>query len=111
MAPRPEILGLEWSEEAERHIENHIQAWEVEELIEGGDFYAFRNTAGHPPNRLKVIGRTPAGMFITAILEEPADRDPTRWRPITGWSSTRYERKMYAVERRRLDAKGGRHAH
>jgi len=55
----PRIEGLFWSEEAERHIEEHINAWEIDELIDGGDFYTFRNTAGHRPNRWRIIGRIP----------------------------------------------------
>ncbi len=112
MAPTTAIRGLLWSDEAERHIEAHIQAWEVDELIEGGDFFAFPNTGDHPPNRWKVIGRTPAGTFITAILQEPAERDPLQWLPITGWSATPYERQMYQRERQRRARKsGGSHAH
>lgn len=33
----PRIEGLFWSEEAERHVEEHIDAWAIDELIEGRD--------------------------------------------------------------------------
>ncbi len=109
MQPRPErISGLEWSQEAEDHIEEHIDAWLVEELIEGGDFFAFPNTKGHPPNRWRLIGRTAAGIFVTAILEEPPDGNPTKWQPVTAWRSEPFERDMYRAEQVRLARKQGR---
>jgi hypothetical protein len=103
------IEGLVWTEDAERHIEEHIDVWAIEELIEGGDFYVFPNTRGHPPQRWRVIGRIPSGAFITAVLEEPEDGDPTHWRPITGWRSESFEREMYRRERNRIERKRGRH--
>lgn len=109
MPPRPEqIQGIEWSEEDEEHVEEHIEAWRVEELIEGGDFFVFSNTAGHPPRRWRIVGRTPDGMFVTAIIEEAANADPRRWRPVTAWQSAPFERAMYERERRRLGDKQGR---
>lgn len=76
--PPLDILGLDWNEEREHHVERHTASWEVGELIEGGDFYAFPYPEGHPPDRWKIIGRTPSGHYVTAILEAPADRDSTR---------------------------------
>lgn len=109
MPPRPEaILGLEWSPEAEEHIERHIDAWQIDEMLEGGDFFTFRNVEGHPPRRWRLIGRTPAGIFITAVLEEPRDGDPTKWRPVTGRRSEPFEQGMYRSERERLGKKQGR---
>lgn len=104
----PRIEGLVWTEESERHVEEHIDAWEIEELIERGNYYVFRNTAGRPPNRWRCIGRSASGGFITAILEEPIDGDPTQWRPITGWRSTPFECDMYRQERNRVAKKRGR---
>lgn len=108
MPPKADIEGLFWPTGSEEHVERHIAAWEIEELIEGGSFYVFRNIKGHPPNRRRVIGRTSDGVFVTAILEEPSDGDPTRWRPITGWRSTNVEREMYVKETKRLKKKQGR---
>jgi hypothetical protein len=96
-----DILGLEWDEEREAHVEEHVFAWEVEELIEGQDFFAFRNTKGHPPNRWMIIGRAPGGRFLTVILEQPSTRDPYNWIPITAWPATPKEQSMYNRERRR----------
>jgi hypothetical protein len=109
MPPDPRtILGLDWSEEAEEHIERHIDAWQVEELIEGGDFFVFANTAGHAPNRWRVVGRTSAGLFLTVVLEEAQDGDPFRWRPVTGWRAVPYEQELYIRERERRWKKEGR---
>ena len=101
----PRIEGLFWPPGAEEHVEEHINAWEIEELIEGGDFYVFPNTRGHPPGRRRVVGRTPAGVFVTAILEEPSDGDPTQWMVITGWRSAGAERTMYRQVKDRIRGK------
>ncbi|MCD6029106.1 MAG: hypothetical protein K0S78_1280 [Thermomicrobiales bacterium] len=102
------IEGLFWPPGAEDHVEEHIHAWEIEELIEGGDFAVFPNKHGHPPGRRRVIGRTPAGVFVTAILEEPSDGDPTQWVVITGWRSADAERAMYRQAKDRMRKKHGR---
>jgi hypothetical protein len=46
----PRIEGLLWTVDAERHVEEHINAWEIDELVEGGGDYTFSNKAGHPRN-------------------------------------------------------------
>jgi hypothetical protein len=104
---RLDIQGLAWTLESERHVEEHINAWEIADLIEGQDFYAFANTKGHAPNRYRCIGRTPSGEFVTAILQEAHDGDPTQWIVITGWQSTATERDMYERERARITRKQG----
>jgi hypothetical protein len=102
---RLDIQGLAWTLESERHVEEHINAWEITEMIEGQDFFAFPNTQGHAANRYRCIGRTPSGVFITAILQEPGDGDPTQWIPVTGWRSTSLERGLYQRERSRIAKK------
>ena len=102
------IEGLIWTDEIERHVEKHINAWEVEELIEGGDFFQFPNTKGHPPDHRRFIGRTDSGTCVTAILKEPDDGDPSHWLVVTGWRSAPYERTMYQHERKRIGKKRGR---
>jgi hypothetical protein len=107
MPPRAEqILGLRWDEENERHVEEHLDPGLIEELIAGRDFFAFPNTAGHPPRQWRIIGRTPDGFWITAILEEPADGDWTLWRPVTAWLSEPFERRMYEAARKRRGTTG-----
>lgn len=108
MPPTPEVAGLDWSEEAERHVETHIDATLVDECIAGQNFFTFSNTHGHPPNRLKVIGRTPGGFWVTVIVEQHPDRDPQRWRPITAWSSSQYEKKQFLQENARRTKKRGK---
>lgn len=103
---RPDIIGLEWDEQNEEHIEEHIAAWLIEDLIEGGDWFAFRNDRWHPPEHRLFVGRTPAGVFIIAVLRQPSVERSGIWRPITGWRSTEAERNRYRAERKRL---GQRH--
>ena len=94
------IEGLVWDDENEEHIERHLATCEVEELLEGGDYADFRNTKDHPPNRWRIIGRTPDGLFVTLILEEPRDGDARHWRPITAWRSSETERKMFGQRKK-----------
>lgn len=103
-----ENRGLFWPPGAEEHVEEHINAWEIDELIEGGDFFVFSNKQGHPPGRRRVVGRTPAGVFVTAVLQEPSDGDPTQWVVITGWRSADAERAMYRQANDRPRKKQGR---
>ena len=102
---RPDVVGLEWDERNERHIEAHLDPWLIEDMIAGGDWFAFRNYRGHPPEHRLFIGRTPSGLFVTAVLREPTDDDAGIWRPITGWLSTAFERDRYRAVRQRQ----GRH--
>lgn len=97
---RPDIVGLDWDDRNERHVEEHIDAWLVDEMIEAGDWIAFRNSAEHPPEHRLFIGRTPAGIFVTAVLRQPHEANPGLWRPITAWRSTHTERRRYKVIRR-----------
>lgn len=98
---RPRIVDLEWDDRNERHVEEHLGAWLVEEMIEGGDWLAFRNDRGHPPEHRLFIGRAPNGVFVTAILRELSEPNPGTWRPITGWLSTDTERSRFLSERQR----------
>jgi hypothetical protein len=99
---RPEIAGLEWDERNERHVEEHIDAWLIDDLIEGGKWFVFRNYRGHPPEHHLFIGRTPSGIFVTAVLREPIEENPGIWRLITGWISTGTERNRFRIELRRM---------
>lgn len=98
---RPRIAGLEWDDRNEAHIERHINAWLIEEMIESGDWYAFPNTSGHPPEHVKIIGRTPSGLYVTTILRSPTSDNLGMWRPITGWMAEGHERDRYLRERRK----------
>lgn len=95
------IDGVYWPPGSEEHVERHIPAWEIDDLIQGRDFVIFRNTQGHASGRWRVIGRTPDGLAVTTILQEPIDGDTTQWIVVTGWRSTATERRMYALHRRR----------
>jgi len=102
---RPAIVELDWDERNEQHIEEHIDAWLIEELIEGGDWVRFPNYEGHPPEHSLFIGRAPGGPFVTAVLRDLGDEAPGTWRPITGWRSTEKEKRMYRAEQRRIGGK------
>jgi uncharacterized DUF497 family protein len=105
MSPRrPDILALEWDDENEDHILRHILPDLVDEMIENGDWYAFENTSGHPPERRKIIGRTSGGAFVTAIVTPSTTGHYGTWRPVTAWHSTDYERERY----QQLRHQGGR---
>jgi hypothetical protein len=101
---RFEIEGLDWDEENQAHVEVHIDWWQVDELLEGGDYHAFPNTKGHPPGRWLFTGRTEAGAWVTAVMQQPNDGSRI-WRPVTAWPSTSVEQRRYDTEARRL-AKG-----
>jgi hypothetical protein len=92
---RPDIVRLDWDDRNQRHVEEHIDAFLIDDLIAGGDWLAFRNYRGHPPEHRLFIGQTPAGIFVTAVLREPIEDDPGVWRPITGWLSTTVERNRF----------------
>jgi hypothetical protein len=79
---RPHVVGLEWDKNNERHVEAHIDPWLIQDLIEGGDWFAFSNYHGHPPEHRLFIGRTPAGIFVTVVLREPSWDNPGIWRPM-----------------------------
>ena len=108
MTPRrPDIVGLDWDERNEQHVEDHIPAWLVDEMIDGGDWFAFRNYRGHPPEHRLFVGRAPGGVFVTAVLREPTDDAPGVWRPITAWYSTDAERQQFRSEQKRTGRSHG----
>jgi hypothetical protein len=101
MSPRrPEILALEWDDENEEHILRHMFPDLVEEMIEGGDWYAFSNASSHPPERRKIVGCTSGGVFVTAIVTPSASGHFGTWKPVTAWHSTDYERERFQQLRR-----------
>ena len=107
MAARaPNIAGLEWDDVNEEHILEHVGPWLVEEMIQYNDWVAFPNTEGHPPERVKIIGKTESGIHVTVILEPPTRHNAGYWRPITAWMSEPLERRVYEKNRKRKGCKG-----
>jgi hypothetical protein len=92
---RPRITTLEWDDANEAHIEEHIDAGYVEELLLGGDWVAYKNPPPHPPEYIKVIGRTPEGIAVTAIVESKEYKHVGLWRPVTAWPAEDYEINRY----------------
>lgn len=102
MPRRPYILDLDWDDRNVEHVEEHISVALIAELFEGGDWFAFRNYRGHPPEHHVFIGQTPAGLFVTAVLREPDPENPDVWRPITGRLSTPSERRRFQAARQQM---------
>lgn len=98
---RPDIVGLEWDDDNEQHILEHVDPWLVDEVIQQNDWSAFPNTRGQPPEHVKIIGRTESGRFVTVILRPPVPSNPGIWRPITAWMAESYEEARYYAERNR----------
>jgi|SRR6478672_9264258 len=94
-AQRLDIRELHWTAESEDHVEEHIDASWVEELIEGQDYVAFPNKEDHPPHFRMLIGKTPSGVWITTIIR-PIDVEQGIWCPVTGWPATHIEQRKYA---------------
>lgn len=91
-----EIVRLRWWPENERKLSaNRVAPWEADELVETGDWAV----TVHPgyPHQVRIIGPTSAGRFVTVALE-PTE-NPTVWRPVTGWESSRGEIAYYRRER------------
>jgi hypothetical protein len=104
---RPYVAGLDWDERNQTHVEEHIDADLIEELFEGGDWFAFSNYGGHPPEHRLFIGQTPAGLFVTVVLRDLSHERRGLWRPITGWRSTKAERERFRQERDRTRKRYG----
>jgi hypothetical protein len=47
---------------------------------------------GQPPERRLLIGHTDGGRTLTLVIEETLD--PETWLVVTGWDSTRAERRL-----------------
>jgi hypothetical protein len=91
----PIVAGLDWDERNQEHVEEHIDTDLIEQMFEEGNWFAFRNYRGHPPEHRLFIGQTSSGIFVTAVLRDLTHEQPGLWRPITGWLSTRAERDRF----------------
>jgi hypothetical protein len=92
-----EIAELDWSDDNEAKLAAHgVMAWEVTALVRAGTYVV----AEHPdyPDQVRVTGPTPAGRFLTVVLEETPD--PVVWRPVTGWEASAAEEAYYWQEHR-----------
>jgi len=89
------IVELDWTEDALKHIERHIDPGLVDELFDANDYYAWENRNASIPDSLLVIGRCEHGNHVTAIILA-IDRKIGIWRPITAWGSTRSEREQFS---------------
>lgn len=92
---KPVIWALAWDEHNLEHVGNHVDPELVERLIEDGTYVAVPNDERRTSPRWRLIGITDDGQWLTVILEEPADGDPARWRPITAFRPSQWERDMF----------------
>lgn len=87
-----EIRRLVWDDANREELAAHgVAPGEVEALV-AADAWA---AEAHPayPEQVRVIGRTPAGRWLTVPVAPTAD--PAVWRPVTGWDATPAERAYY----------------
>jgi hypothetical protein len=83
------IVELEFDDYNEEELAKHrIVPREIIEIFENP--YTVRRNKKTGSGDRQVIGRTNGGRFLTIILA--ATVVPGRWRPVTGWPSTRGER-------------------
>lgn len=78
-----EIYWLEWDEDNEEHLGKHnVSPDEVREIL-SNRFLTMPNPEA--ANRIFLIGETNGGRILQVSLEET--RDPTSWRPVTGFAA------------------------
>ena len=86
-----EIYFLEWDDENEEHLARHgLTPGLVRQVL------ANRHITVENPKqeeRVLLIGETHGGTLVTISLAPT--RDPGTWRPVTGWSATEAERKLF----------------
>jgi uncharacterized DUF497 family protein len=82
---------LEWDDANLEHFERHgVSPEEVEEVFE--DRIVRRRGGTDAPDRLRVLGRTAGGRYLTLICQH---RQGRMLRPITGWEMRPHERDLY----------------
>jgi uncharacterized DUF497 family protein len=69
--------------------EHGITPQEITQILQNA-FTVRRNKKNRAGSR-QLIGFTDAGRLLTVILAPT--HDPERWRPVTGWQSTDFERR------------------
>ncbi len=83
--PRPIISVLLWSEWAEDHVENHIPAHWVDDVVHQKRYRMFPNVSGHSPERIRLIGRPADNCPFICIVLGPSD-DPEAWYVVTAFN-------------------------
>lgn len=82
------VEDLEFDDTTVEHLWNHgISDADVMAVLDS-KFVVLRNKGGHS-GAYKIIGRDRSGRLITVVIVESEVNG--RWRPITGWLSTRGE--------------------
>jgi hypothetical protein len=86
-----EVGELEWDDENEEHLSRRVPPERVDE-VSWGPYRLLRNKRRRR-GTIKMVGPDEGGAFWTVVLEK-TDR-PGRWRPVTGWPSTKGELTLY----------------
>lgn len=82
------IEGLAWDEEAEEHIRrHHVTMDEVEEAVQNVGYA--QKSRGY----LMILGKTGAGRYLTAVLDDQGDG---LWYPVTARPMKESERRLLA---------------
>jgi hypothetical protein len=90
-----EIRRLLWLEANEEKLRAHgIGPDEVETILVVDDWVPTHHE--EYPDQVRIIGSSGAQRLLTVALA-PTD-DPTVWRPVTGWPSTKAEEAYYRGE-------------
>ncbi|MBI2909376.1 MAG: hypothetical protein HYX92_17160 [Chloroflexi bacterium] len=86
------VEDLEFDDANVEHLWNHgISDADVIALLDG-KFVVLRNKRGHS-GAYKIIGRDKNRHLITVVIVESDVKG--RWRPVTGWLSTRGEETLW----------------
>lgn len=99
IVPPFEIQSLDWDDENDEHIRRHVPPIVVQGMFEANDWIIARNKRHQPAERLRLIGRTIGGDFLTVVLA-PTD-DSQVWRPVTAYVSEQREVQLFETTKRR----------
>ena len=92
-----EIEQRVWLPASEDKLRQHgISRAEADDMVTRGEWVVMVHEAY--PDLARVVGPTSAERLITMVVA-PTNH-PARWRPVTGWGSTRDERRYYWDEYR-----------
>lgn len=97
--PQVEIDYLDWNDDNEDHIRRHVDPHDVQELFESRNWILARNKRNQPGQRLRMIGQTIGGAYLTVIVSPTSD--DRIWRPVTAYLSEWREIHLFERTKRR----------
>src|SRR5687768_10317396 len=66
--PPFEIVNLVWDDENDEHVSLHVSPTVVQSMFEANDWIIARNKRHQPADRIRLIGRTLGGEFLTVVI-------------------------------------------